>query len=69
MLTDYDPMPFGKHEGKKMIDVPAQYLIWLGSALATQGKLPPKSYQVYEYIEENYEVLQKELEENGEVDS
>ncbi len=26
---DTDIMPFGKHKGKKLIDVPDSYLIWL----------------------------------------
>lgn len=28
-LTDNDKMPFGKHAGKAMCNVPAAYLIWL----------------------------------------
>ena len=28
-LTDEDPMPFGKHKGQRMADVPASYLAWL----------------------------------------
>jgi uncharacterized protein (DUF3820 family) len=28
-LTDSDLMPFGMHEGKMMINVPEDYLIWL----------------------------------------
>ena len=28
-LTDTDPMPFGKHKGEPMQDVPASYLRWL----------------------------------------
>ena len=28
-LEDHDRMPFGKHGGKKMEDVPASYLLWL----------------------------------------
>ena len=28
-LTDDSPMPFGKHKGERMGDVPAKYLIWL----------------------------------------
>lgn len=28
-LTDLDPMPFGKHKGKPMQDVPASYLHYL----------------------------------------
>lgn len=28
-LTDLDIMPFGKHKGQRMQDVPASYLVWL----------------------------------------
>lgn len=28
-MRDNDPMPFGKYKGEKMIDVPAEYLLWL----------------------------------------
>jgi uncharacterized protein (DUF3820 family) len=28
-ITDSTPMPFGKHQGKRMIDVPAIYLIYI----------------------------------------
>lgn len=28
-LNDTDPMPFGKHKGEPMQDVPARYLQWL----------------------------------------
>lgn len=28
-LTDTDPMPFGKHKGEPLQDVPASYLAWL----------------------------------------
>lgn len=29
VLSDNDPMPFGKHQGTKMANVPADYLLWL----------------------------------------
>ena len=28
-LTDDDLMPFGKHRGRRLEDVPARYLLWL----------------------------------------
>jgi uncharacterized protein (DUF3820 family) len=31
-LTDKDPMPFGKHRGTKMANIPAAYLLWLFNA-------------------------------------
>lgn len=27
-MTDNDLMPFGKHKGKKMANVPASWLVW-----------------------------------------
>lgn len=52
-LTDYSPMPFGKHRGKRMIDVPAPYLIWLYES----GCDHP---QVKQYINDNLDVLNQE---------
>lgn len=45
-------MPFGKHKGKSMEDVPASYLLWLRD----NGV----SGDVKDYIEENLSALQKE---------
>jgi len=28
-MDDSSPMPFGKHKGMKMVNVPARYLLWL----------------------------------------
>ncbi|RUP39785.1 MAG: hypothetical protein EKK63_09105 [Acinetobacter sp.] len=28
-FTDNTPMPFGRYRGKAMVNVPAQYLLWL----------------------------------------
>jgi uncharacterized protein (DUF3820 family) len=52
-LTDDSPMPFGKHKGEQMQDVPASYLLWL-----YDSKL--ENQLVKNYIEENMEVLQEE---------
>ncbi|MEO5915582.1 MAG: DUF3820 family protein [Luteolibacter sp.] len=49
-LTDNDPMPFGKHKGKRMEDVPANYLLWLHS----EGCSNP---DVAAYIEESMAAL------------
>ena len=51
-------MPFGKHKNKKMIDVPAEYLMWLYDNNKA-GK------EVEEYIEENKDVLKQELKRRG----
>lgn len=53
-VTDESKMPYGIHKGKRMIDVPAHYLIWLYE----NGKC---SGLIAEYIRENLEALQKEI--------
>jgi uncharacterized protein (DUF3820 family) len=45
-------MPFGKHEGKKMANVPASYLLWLYD----NGCFG----DIKEYIEDNMDSLKKE---------
>lgn len=57
-LTDTDPMPWGKHKGQQMQDVPASYLCWLWG----QGKKTDRSCQVEDYIRRNLTVLAKEYE-------
>lgn len=52
-MTDQDLMPFGKHKGEKMENVPASYLLWLRD----QGVGHPG---VKAYIEENLAALLKE---------
>lgn len=54
MLKDTDLMPFGQHKGKKLIDVPAKYLLWLYE----NNKC---STAIKEYIIDNLEVLKKEV--------
>lgn len=52
-LQDTDPMPFGKHEGKPMENVPASYLLWLWDDGCNHA-------QVSEYIERNLNALEWE---------
>lgn len=54
-LTDDDPMPFGKHRGKKMSAVDAEYLLWIFDQPWLK-KWPA----VEQYIDENFDVLLKE---------
>lgn len=52
-MTDSFPMPFGKHKGEKLANVPAGYLLWLlGSGCSHSG--------LKKYIEENKEDLEDE---------
>lgn len=54
-LTDTSKMPWGKHQGTEMQDVPAYYLIWLYDNHKC-------SMDVRDYIEDNMDVLQQEIE-------
>ena len=57
-LADESPMPFGKHKGEKMANVPASYLIWLYDNRKC-------SSDVKEYIEDNLDILQIEIKRNN----
>jgi uncharacterized protein (DUF3820 family) len=53
-LNDDSPMPFGKHKGEKMANVPAEYLLWLYENNNC-------TYEVKKYIDQNMDVLKLEL--------
>ena len=53
-MNDDTLMPFGKYKGYKLIDVPADYLLYLYE----QGNLQE---DLKEYIEDNMNVLLKEI--------
>ena len=55
-LNDDSPMPFGKHRGKPMEEVPADYLIWCASKQWVAFQYPA----VAEYIEDNWEIINSE---------
>ena len=55
-LSDTDPMPFGKHKGEPMQDVPASYLHWLW----TNGLEHDKQSEVAEYIRQHRAALSLE---------
>jgi len=52
-ITDNTPMPFGKHKGKAMANIPAQYLLWLYNEGCSH-------LGVKKYIISNLEGLKKE---------
>ena len=55
-LTDTDLMPFGKHQGIPMQDVPASYFWYLW----TTGSSHAKTCRVADYIQRNLDALKKE---------
>jgi len=69
-LTDTDPMPFGKHKGELMQDVPASYLRWLWEEglrplSKDYGDGPPPGYaeriKLANYIWNSKEAIEQEL--------
>lgn len=52
-MTDIDKITFGVHKGKRLIDVPAGYLLWLLDNNKCYGDLK-------KYIEDNKQVLQSQ---------
>ena len=69
-LTDDSPMPFGKHKGAPMQDVPAAYLDYLHGSIDHQrnhgpGRPSQDALAVLGYCERNRDVLDKELEREG----
>jgi len=59
-LTDTDAMPWGKHAGVHMQDVPASYLHWLWTNERDPMSCKTKADPVAAYIERNLTVLKKE---------
>ena len=55
-MNDTDPMPFGKHKGQPIQDVPASYLHWLWA----NGKKDDKQCPVADYIRRNLHALKQE---------
>lgn len=52
-FTDSTLMPFGRHQGKKLANVPASYLLWAYNNLQLLAPLK-------EYIEDNMKALETE---------
>ena len=55
-MRDTDPMPFGKHKGEPMQDVPAYYLHYLWQ----NGLKDDKKSSVGDYIRRNLNALKEE---------
>ncbi len=55
-ITDLTEMPFGKHKGTNMIDVPATYLLWLWD----NGIWAEKGKPMHNYIKGAFSALESE---------
>jgi len=58
-FDDKTRMYFGEHKGKKLEDVPAQYLLWI----ADQSWMPQKHPKLLQYINRNRAGLEEEISE------
>jgi hypothetical protein len=58
-LKDTDIMPFGKHKGAQLKDVPASYLLWLYEQMRRDNFNVKLAY----YIDEHTKQLNQEAEE------
>jgi Putative quorum-sensing-regulated virulence factor len=59
-LTDKSLMPFGKHRGTEMANVPASYLMWLFEGWEETPPKTAEAKQVLEYVEANKDLLERE---------
>lgn len=53
-LTDNDLMPYGQHRGKKLANVPSDYLLWAYDQPWCKGALRA-------YIQDNMDVLKSDV--------
>ena len=59
-LKDSDPMPFGKHKGEPMQDVPASYMFWLWTEKGLENEAQNHWSPVARYIRENITAFEAE---------
>ncbi len=57
-FTDDDTMPFGKHQGKKLKDVPGSYFDWWLDSDNTK-----RTIRLIKYCVANFDRIQKEIDE------
>ncbi len=55
-MTDQSTMPFGKHKGEKLENVPARYLLWLWD----DGLHAQPERDLHKYIKDSFSVLETE---------
>ena len=53
-MDDNDLMPFGKHKGKKLIDVPDNYLIWIYKNITDEKHPNTKEQELMDYIADSF---------------
>lgn len=56
-------MPFGKHKGERLIDVPSEYLDWLRGQAAIKFSHPA----LWDYIERSKKAIDQDLRRNKDL--
>jgi uncharacterized protein (DUF3820 family) len=54
-------MPFGKYEGRRLIDLPEKYLVWFAAKGFPDGKLGEMLQEIYEIKLNGLEALFEQL--------
>lgn len=58
---DDDEMPFGKHKGAKLSDVPTSYLLWLwDEGLYSESNVRTSRYPLHAYIYNSFSALEQD---------
>lgn len=60
-FTDNTVMPFGKHKGRLLKDVPPDYLLWLYDKMRIDEKPGGIKMKLMAYVAANRECLEKEV--------
>lgn len=58
-LNDASKMPFGQYKGKRIKQIPAQYILWLGSQFENSYWYDEQK-QIHTYYQLNKDILEKE---------
>jgi hypothetical protein len=57
-------MPFGKHSGKLLDEIPASYFDWLRGELGEE-KLARREPEIHQYLKDHAQHIDQELEEDS----
>lgn len=65
LITDKTIIDFGKWKGKEYQDVPADWLMWYYGTVQPKQIKTEKEQAILFYIQDNWDVLKKELKERN----
>ena len=62
-FTDSTPMPWGKHKGVALANVPDSYLLWIWESFLPSTRASNK--QLFKYIADNLDAIKANIKRNG----